>query len=156
MKLATLCYITNGNKTLMLHRTKKKNDAHKDKWNGIGGKFEPGETPEECVIREVKEETGLTIHNPKLAGRILFPQFTQQPEDWHVYVFTASDSTGELSESKEGDLEWVPNEKLLDLNLWEGDKLFFQWIKQGRYFSAKLQYQGNALIDHSVVFHEFQ
>jgi 8-oxo-dGTP diphosphatase len=155
MKLATLCYITKDNKTLMLHRTKKKHDAHHDKWNGIGGKFETGETPEECVIREVKEETGLTIKNPRLAGRILFPAFTQNPEDWHVYVFTATEFTGELIESNEGDLEWVANDELLNLNLWEGDKLFFKWITEGKYFSAKLIYEREKLLSHTVVFHEF-
>ncbi len=155
MKLATLCYIIKDNKTLMLHRTKKKNDAHKDKWNGIGGKFDAGETPEECVIREVKEETGLTIRNPKFAGRILFPSFTQQPEDWHVYIFTATEFTGKLIDSAEGELAWIPDEKLLELNLWEGDKIFLPWVKEGKYFSAKLVYQGQKLLSHTVVFHDF-
>lgn len=156
MKLATLCYIKKDRKTLMLHRVKKKNDAHEGKWNGIGGKFADGETPEECAVREVKEETGLTIKNPKLAGRLIFPAFGKQPEDWHVYVFTIEEFEGELINSAEGELAWIPDEKLLELNLWEGDKLFLKWINEGKYFSAKLVYEDEKLTDHKVTFHSFK
>ena len=87
MKIGTLCYVRKGNKTLMIHRVKRDNDMHKGKWNGLGGKFNQGETPEECVIREVKEESGLSIKNPQLKGLITFPAADYPPEDWYVFVF---------------------------------------------------------------------
>ena len=97
MKLATLCYVINktDNSTLMIHRVKKENDYHEGKWNGLGGKFENGESPEECAIREVKEESGLDIKNPKLHGFISFPMF-DGVEDWYVFVFTATEFDGEM------------------------------------------------------------
>ncbi len=154
MKLATLCYIKKDGKTLMLHRTKKINDLHEGKWNGVGGKFEKGETPEECAIREVKEETGLTIKNPKLVGRILFPHFDKEGEDWHIYVFVIKDFSGELIDSPEGDLEWVADENVVKLNLWDADKYFLEWIDQEKFFSAKFTYDGEKVIDSSVTFHK--
>ena len=113
MKLATLCYVIDrkSKKTLMIHRVKKKNDYHKGKWNGLGGKFNEGESPEECVIREVKEESGLTIKDPRLHGFITFPNF-DGVYDWYVFIFTATKYTGKIIDSNEGDLEWVPNDKL--------------------------------------------
>lgn len=152
MQLATLCYVLNKNKTLMLHRIKKKNDYHEGKWNGLGGKFEHGETPEECAIREVKEESGLLIRNPRLHGFITFPMFDGK-KDWYVFLFTAHQFEGELIDSHEGNLEWIPNEKLLDLNLWEGDKIFIPWLKQNKFFSAKFIYENGKLISHSVAFY---
>jgi 8-oxo-dGTP diphosphatase len=136
----------------MLFRNKKPNDVHEGKWNGLGGKFEKGETPEECVIREVKEESGLMIKNPKLHGIITFPMFDGK-KDWYVFMFTVKDFEGELIDSNEGKLEWIENEKLLDLNLWEGDKIFIPWLFQEKYFSAKFIYENKKLISHNVSFY---
>ena len=152
MQLATLCYIKKNNQTLMLHRVKKENDMHKGKWNGLGGKFEDGETPEECVIREVKEESGLNIFNPKLHGFISFPAF-DEIQDWFVFIFSASDFNGEIIDSNEGILKWVDDENLTSLNLWEGDKIFMDWLKRNDFFSAKFIYQNKSLVSHSVNFY---
>src|ERR1044071_3523911 len=103
MILATLCYIKRDGHTLMVHRNKKVNDIHQGKWNGLGGKFEAGETPEEGVIREIFEESGLSIQSPKLCGLLMFPNF--KGNDWYVFVFTATEFTGELIVSPEGDLK---------------------------------------------------
>jgi 8-oxo-dGTP diphosphatase len=152
MQLATLCYVIADNKTLMLHRIKKKNDMHEGKWNGLGGKFEQGETPEDCVIREVKEESGLLIKNPKMHGFITFPLF-DGIKDWYVFVFTAREFEGKLIDSTEGKLEWIPNDKLLDLNLWEGDKNFINWLQGDKFFSAKFVYENGGLKDFEVYFY---
>ena len=154
MKLATLCYVRDAknNTTLMLHRVKKENDMHEGKWNGLGGKFEDGETPEECVIREVLEESGLSITNPKLQGFITFPAFDQF-EDWYVFVFTADEFTGELIDSPEGNLEWIKNDNLMDLKLWEGDKIFMGWFDSGKVFSAKFEYDKGEFVSHDVNFY---
>lgn len=153
MKLGTLCYIEKNGKTLMLHRTKKENDVHKDKWIGLGGKVENGESPEECIIREVYEESGLKIDKPVLKGVMTFPKFSNG-EDWYVFLYKAYDFSGLLIESPEGDLLWVDNSKLMDLNLWEGDKLFMQWMEQYETFSAKLVYEEGELINHTVMVHK--
>ena len=141
-----------GERTLMLHRTKKKNDVHEGKWNGLGGKFETGETPEECAIREVKEESGLLMKNPRMHGFITFPMFDGK-KDWYVFLFTASKFEGELIDSHEGKLEWIPNEELLKLNLWEGDRIFIPWLFQEKFFSAKFVYEDGNLVSHSVEFY---
>lgn len=152
MILATLCYIRHNGCTLMLHRIKKPNDMHEGKWNGLGGKFEAGETPEECIRREVQEEAGLLIQDPHLHGLLMFPQF--KGDDWYVFVFTATEFTGELiAEGSEGKLEWIPDEKLLDLNLWESDHIFLPWLDGGKFFSAKFQYQGDVMKRYEVNFH---
>lgn len=135
----------------MVHRNKKANDIHEGKWNGLGGKFEAGETPEECVIREVFEESGLSIRHPKLCGLLMFPKF--KGNDWYVFVFTADAFDGELIDSPEGHLEWVPDENILSLNLWESDHIFMPWIKEGKFFSAKFEYQGDQMCTYDVVFH---
>lgn len=131
MKLATLCYVMDkkNNKTLMIHRTKKKNDYHAGKWNGLGGKFNPGESPEDCVIREVKEESGLILKSPKMHGFITFPNFDGE-HDWYVFIFTADLFDGKIIESNEGHLVWIPNEELTSLNLWDGDKIFLEWLSR--------------------------
>ena len=151
MILATLCYIKHNGNTLMVYRNKKANDIHEGKWNGLGGKFEAGETPEECVIRELYEESGLSIHNPKLCGLLVFPKF--KGDDWYVFVYTASDFTGELIDSPEGRLEWIPDDQILSLNLWESDHIFMPWIKEGKFFSAKFEYEGDKMRKHNVFFH---
>jgi 8-oxo-dGTP diphosphatase len=151
MILATLCYIKHNGRTLMVHRNKKPNDIHEGKWNGLGGKFEAGETPEECVLREIFEESGLTIQNPKLCGLLMFPKF--RGNDWYVFVFTAKDFTGELIDSPEGRLEWILDEKILELNLWESDHIFMPWVQEGRFFSAKFEYNDDRMQAHHVTFH---
>ncbi|MEZ4560192.1 MAG: 8-oxo-dGTP diphosphatase [Caldilineaceae bacterium] len=100
----------------MLLRNKKANDMHAGKWNGLGGKFEPGETPEDCAIREIQEESGLTVRNPALRGILTFPGFDGE-EDWYAFVFVANTFEGELIESDEGELHWIDDDRLLDLNL---------------------------------------
>jgi len=152
MKLATLCYLRHEGKTLMLHRIKKENDIHQGKWNGLGGKMEAGETPEECVIREVYEESGLRIHNPSLRGVLTFPAFAHE-EDWYAFVFTASEFEGTLINSPEGVLRWIPNEQILDLPLWEGDRIFLPWLDEPVFFSGKFVYRNGKLVDHTVVFY---
>lgn len=152
MQLATLCYLKQNNKTLMLHRVKKENDMHEGKWNGLGGKFEPGETPEECVIREIEEESGLKIINPTLHGWISFPAF-DDIKDWFVFIFSATEFSGELIDSDEGNLEWIEDEKISSLNLWEGDKIFMDWINKNKFFSAKFIYKNKKLKSHSVIFY---
>jgi 8-oxo-dGTP diphosphatase len=142
----------NENKTLMLHRVKKENDYHKGKWNGLGGKFEAGESPEECAKREILEESGLVVENPLLKGIITFPMF-DNIKDWYVFVFTSDKFTGELIHSNEGNLEWIDNDKLTDLNLWDGDKIFIPWIFQDRFFSAKFNYEKGLFKDYSVNFY---
>ena len=151
MLLATLCYVRHNSHTLMLYRNKKRNDIHEGKWNGLGGKLEPGETPEECVIREVLEESGLIIRNPKLCGLLIFPKF--KGNDWYVFVFTATEFSGDLIDSPEGRLEWIPDEKILDLSLWKSDHIFMPWIREGTFFTAKFEYEGNEMRRHQVVFH---
>ena len=116
MKISTLCYIRNRHQTLMLHRIKKKNDIHQDKWNGLGGKLITGESPEECIKREVLEEAGLIIKDPKLHGIITFPKFDGF-DDWLVFVYSSYKFEGELIDSDEGELEWINNDVLFDLNL---------------------------------------
>jgi len=151
-QLATLVYLRKNNSTLMLHRIKKENDIHDGKWNGLGGKFEPGETPQECAIREVNEESGLKIVSPFLKGIITFPLFSPNT-DWYVFIFTADKFSGELIESDEGYLKWIENDKLLDIPLWEGDRIFLPWLDQDRFFSADLIYKDKKLYDYSVEFY---
>ena|SRR3989304_1776545 len=154
MKLATLCYVIdkNQNRTLMLHRIKKENDYHEGKWNGLGGKLEQGESPEDCVIREIKEEAGLDIKNPKMHGFITFPLF-DEADDWYVFIFTAEDFKGSIIDSPEGNLEWIPNDKLTSLNLWGGDEIFLKWLFQEKFFSAKFNYENGKYLDHEVSFY---
>ena len=154
MKLATLCYVIDKNTdcTLMIHRIKKKNDYHQGKWNGLGGKFEPGESPEECAIREIREESGLRVKSIKMKGFITFPLFDGK-EDWYVFLFTAEEFEGKLINSKEGELDWIPNDKLTDINLWEGDKYFIPWLFKKEFFSAKFIYKNGNYITHSVNFY---
>ena len=154
MKLATLCYVIDKsqNKTLMIHRIKKENDYHEGKWNGLGGKLELGESPEDCVIREIKEEAGLIIKNPRMHGFITFPNF-DKVDDWYVFIFTAEDFKGNLIDSPEGNLKWIPNDELTSLNLWDGDKIFLQWLFQDRFFSAKFLYENGKYKNHTVSFY---
>ena len=152
MILATLCYIKHNSQTLMVYRNKKPNDMHAGKWNGLGGKFEPGESPEECIIREVREESGLGIQNPCMRGLLMFPNF--KGNDWYVFVFTVNRFSGKLlTNSPEGQLEWIPDEKLALLNLWESDQIFFPWLEMDEFFSAKFIYNGEQMKTYEVFFH---
>ena len=153
MKLATLCYVRNGDKTLMIHRIKKQNDMHAGKWNGLGGKLEQGETPEECAIREVEEESGLRMVDPVMRGFLTFPQFSKG-EDWYVFVFVANHYQGKMIDSTEGELAWIDDDRLLKLNLWEGDRLFIPWLDRPQFFSAKFEYRDGRLVSHDVVHYD--
>lgn len=154
MKWATLCYVRRVYEgriqTLMLHRVKRQGDMHQGKWNGLGGKFLPGETPEACVIREVEEESGLRLSHPELRGLLTFPQF-RNGEDWYAFVFVAHDFTGELIDSNEGVLAWIDNERLLDLNLWPGDRVFIPWLDEHGFFSARFDYTEGEYVGHEMV-----
>ena len=152
MKLGTLCYVRKAGQTLMLFRNKKPEDFHEGKWNGLGGKLELGETPEECVVREVKEESGLAIQDPLLHGILTFPAF-DEIDDWYVFVYTASLFTGEMIDSPEGDLAWIADDELRSLNLWEGDHIFLPWLEGDRFFSGKFTYKQGILVEHNVTFH---
>jgi 8-oxo-dGTP diphosphatase len=154
MKLATLCYLRDlkKGKTLMIHRIKKTNDYHEGKWNGLGGKLDPGESPEDCVIREVREESGFIISNPVMKGFITFPLF-DGVDDWYVFLFTADKFEGGIIDSAEGELMWISDEKLSGLNLWEGDKIFIKWIFQEKFFSAKFLYHEGKYVSHEVFFY---
>ena len=141
----TLCYITRGDDVLMLHRVKKKNDINKDKWIGIGGKFLEGESPEECLLREAREETGLTLTQWQCRGVVTF--LTENPEQWeYMYLFTADDFEGELASCDEGDLQWVSRDFVNDLPKWEGDAIFLNLLWQDSpFFLLKLRYCGDKL-----------
>ncbi len=139
--LSTLCYIRRGESCLMLHRTVKKNDCNKDKWIGVGGHFEAGESPEECLLREVKEETGYTLTSYRYRGIVTFVSGDGVTE--YMSLFTADGFTGEPVECDEGKLEWVPVDQIWNLNIWEGDKIFFRLIEEDApFFSLKLVYDG--------------
>ena len=147
MKNTTLCYITRGEQVLMLHRVKKKNDINKDKWIGIGGKFEGEESPDECLLREAREETGLTLTSWQCRGVVTF--LNVDPMDGeYMYLFTADGFEGELKECDEGDLRWVSREFLDQLPKWEGDQIFLDLLWQDApFFLLKLRYDGSHLAE---------
>lgn len=153
MKIATLCYVKNRNKMLMIHRVKREGDMFKDFWNGIGGKIQDNESPEECVIREVKEESGLTIKHPQLKGIITFPNNRDTGETWYVFVYLVTKFTGRIIENEEGKLEWIPVKNIQKLNIQNADKLFTKWLNKNKIFSAKFYYVGDELKDYKVVFY---
>ena len=135
----TLCYLERDGKYLMLHRTKKEGDLNKDKWIGVGGKFEYGESPDECLLREVKEETGLTLLNYSFRGIVTFIYGSDVVEYMHLY--TADKFEGELIDCDEGELVWVPIKDVCNLPIWEGDKIFFKLLEEDNgFFSLKLVY----------------
>lgn len=144
-KNVTLCYIEQEDSYLMLHRIKKENDLNHDKWIGIGGKFEDGESPEECMCREALEETGLTLLNPVLRGIVTFVSNEWDTE--YMFLYTCTEFEGSLSECDEGVLEWVAKDKICELPIWEGDQIFFRLLRENApFFSLKLQYEGDDLI----------
>ena len=155
MKLGTLCYIERDQRVLMLHRVKKENDIHQGLWVGLGGKVEPGESPDECVVREVYEESGLTVLNPQLRAILTFPGFADGPQDWMVFLYSATEFTGELKVCDEGDLAWIDRDKLDDLAMHEGDRHFLRSMQQYRMFSAKLTYDGEKLLDYQLVLYAY-
>jgi len=145
----TLCYIEKDNKYLMLHRTKKENDLNEGKWIGVGGKFEKDETPEECLLREVKEETGLTLTNYCLRAVVTFVSDKWQTE--YMYLFTADEFTGSLTSCNEGELEWVDKDEVMDLNLWEGDRIFLKkLVEETGFFTLKVKYEGEKLVESVI------
>jgi len=141
---STLCYLRRDRALLMLHRVKKEHDLNRDKWIGVGGKFEPGESPVDCLLRETREETGLTLTSWRCRGVVTFvcpPWDTEQ-----MYLFTADAWTGELTDCDEGELCWVPEEQVERLPIWEGDRIFFRLLREERpFFLLKLVYDGGTL-----------
>lgn len=140
----TLCYIQKDERYLMLHRVKKEKDENKDKWIGIGGHFEAEESPEDCLLREVKEETGLTLTKWAFRGIVTFVSDLWDTE--YMFLYTADEYEGELKECDEGNLEWIEKSKVYDLPIWEGDKVFFKLLEDREtFFSLKLCYEGEQL-----------
>ena len=141
---STLIYIERGDEYLMLHRVKKENDLNHDKWIGVGGKFEADESPEECMLRETREETGLTLTRWRYRGIVTF--VSDEWETEYMHLFTADGYEGMLRECDEGELAWVKKSELTRLHLWEGDLLFLRLLTQEEpFFSLKLRYEGERL-----------
>ena len=144
-KLTTLCYMERGDEYLMLHRIKKENDENRDKWIGVGGKFLPGESPEDCLRREVWEETGLTLTRWRYRGLVTFVSDVWPCE--YMHLFTADGWTGEQIPCDEGELAWIGKKDLFDLTMWEGDRLFLRLLEEDApFFSLKLVYEGEHLV----------
>lgn len=150
MILSTLCYIEKDGKYLMLHRTKKKKDMNKNKWLGVGGKFEDRESPEECLMREVKEETGLTLKSYQLVGIVTY--ISTKWETNYMYIFTSDQFEGDLIECDEGDLQWIDKKEVTKLETWEGDRIFLDKILQNskNFFTIKFEYDGEKLINYEL------
>ena len=156
-ELTTLCYIEKDNKYLMMHRVKREHDINKDKYVGVGGHFEYGESPDECLKREVMEETGLTLIKYKPRGIVTFIYGDESvPEERvveYMHLYTATEFSGELIECDEGELVWIDKDKVYDLPIWEGDKIFFRLMEEREdYFSLKLVYsEAGELIEHDIL-----
>ena len=146
MKITTLGYLIHDGSYLLLHRTKKAVDPNHNKWIGVGGHVENGETPDECFIREVSEETGLTLHSLRLRGIVTF--ISSEWEDEVMFLYTSDDFSGTLIECNEGDLAFIPVDRILSLPLWEGDRIFLrELMEDAPFFTLKLKYQGDTLIE---------
>lgn len=151
MRNTTLCYIKKNGKYLLMHRIKKENDLNRDKWIGIGGKFEDKESPEQCNRREVFEETGLTLNSAEYKGIITFVSDIWETE--YMHLFTSSDFSGTVkSDCVEGVLEWVNEDKLLSFPTWSGDRIFLEKLDSDEFFSLRLEYRGETLI--SAIFND--
>ena len=156
-ELTTLCYIEKDNKYLMMHRVKKEHDINKDKYVGVGGHFEYGESPDECLKREVMEETGLTLIKYKPRGIVTFiygdESVSEERVVEYMHLYTATEFSGELIECDEGELVWIDKDKVYDLPIWEGDKIFFRLMEEREdYFSLKLVYsEAGELIEHDIL-----
>lgn len=153
MRNSSLCYIEKDNKYLMLHRIKKKIDVNKNKWIGVGGGFLENETPEECCIREIKEETNLTVDSLHYRGIVTFVSDIYETEIMHL--FTCDSFNGEIKECDEGVLQWIPKDEIFTLSLWEGDKIFLKLLFEDTpFFTLKLVYKNENLIDYNVNIYE--
>ena len=149
MKNTTLCYISRGDEYLLLHRIKKENDLNRDKWIGVGGKFEDGESPEECLLREVLEETGLTLTSYAYRGIVTFVSDRWETE--YMHLFTADGFEGTLTDCDEGVPEWIPKKDFAALPPWEGDRSFMRLLEEGApFFSLKLRYEGERLAEAAL------
>ncbi|MGN1319135.1 MAG: NUDIX hydrolase [Lachnospirales bacterium] len=149
VNLTTLCYIEKDNKYLMLYRNKKKNDINEGKWIGVGGHFEKGESPDDCLLREVYEETGLHLTSYKLRGIITFIYNKDFCE--YMFLYTADKFKGEILPCNEGELKWIDKDKINDLSLWEGDRIFLDLLnKNTPVFSLKLEYENDKLINVKI------
>ena len=147
--LTTLCYFEKDDRYLMLHRVSKENDINKDKWIGVGGHFEPDESPEECLLREVREETGFTLTSYRFRGIVTFISDKWQTE--YMGLYTAVGVEGEMAECEEGVLTWVPKSEIENLTIWEGDKIFLKLLAdEAPFFSLKLRYEGEKLVEAVV------
>ncbi len=149
MKLATLAYVKRDGHTLMLHKAR---GYQAGKWNGLGGKFDPGESPEECLKREVLEESGLSVTAAQLKGFITFPDFDGN-DDWYAFVYVVTGFAGDLKASDEGELRWVPDADVLNLDIWDGDRVFLPWLERPNTFSAKFVYEQGVFKSHTVTFY---
>lgn len=149
MRNTTLCHIEKNGKYLMLHRIKKENDLNRDKWVGIGGKFEDGESPEECNRREVLEETGLQLNSARYCGIVTFVSDKWETE--YIHIFHSADFSGEVKDCDEGVLEWIEKDRLYSLPIWEGDKIFLRLIeREAPFFSLKLEYVEDRLVNSAL------
>ncbi len=149
MRNTTLCHIEKNGKYLMLHRIKKENDLNRDKWVGIGGKFEDGESPEECNRREVLEEPGLQLNSARYCGIVTFVSDKWETE--YIHIFHSADFSGKVKDCDEGVLEWVEKDRLYSMPIWEGDKIFLRLIeRKAPFFSLKLEYAGDRLVNSAL------
>ena len=149
MIMSTLAYLKRDGKTLMLEKGR---GYQIGKFNGLGGKFDKAETPEECVIREVREESGFVVKSMQLKGFITFPNFDGD-NDWFVFIYVVDDFSGELKASDEGKLHWIDDNEVIEQNIWPGDKVFLPWLEQDKIFSAKFNYKNGEFVDYEVVFY---
>lgn len=148
--MSTLCYLERDGKYLMLHRTMKEKDVNKDKWIGVGGHFKLGESPEECVCREVREETGYILHSWRYRGLVTFDSGSGDYE--YMSLFTSDDFSGQPIPCDEGELEWIDRKEVCRLHIWEGDRIFFRLLEEERsFFSLKLVYDGHDRLIQAVL-----
>ena len=146
---SSLCYLLRGDEVLMMHRTRKENDMNRDKWIAVGGRFEDGESPEGCALREVKEETGLTMTDPCYRGVVTFISDVYETERMHL--FTCEHWTGEMTDCDEGELVWLPKAEMNSLPMWEGDRIFHRLMDEGvPFFELELVYSGEKLLSASL------